>query len=112
MVPPETSLRPAGIELDVLAQRVAGLAGLADRIDPLRRLTGPCLPPTVIVVPHLPAFDLQTHDAGAIDRDQHVDLVVFVVVGDALAVDDEVVIEELLTQEVPDGFLARGGEPR
>ena len=52
------------------------------------------------------------YDAGAIDGDQHVDLVVFVVVSDALAVDDEIVVEELLTQQVPDGFLARGGEPR
>ena len=61
-------------------------------------------------MPDLAALDLEADDAGALDRDDEVDLVVLEVVGDALAGDDEVVGLELIDQHLPDAPLGRVGE--
>lgn len=44
----------------------------------------------------LTALDLEAGDAGAVDGDDEIDLVLLVVVGDALAGDEEVVVKELV----------------
>ena len=50
-------------------------------------------------MPDLAALDLEADDAGALDRDDEVDLVVLEVVGDALAGDHSVVGLELRRAE-------------
>ena len=86
MVPAQPALSPAVVLLDEFAQRIAGFAGLADRIDLVVVAASP-LPPRVTVVPDIAALDLEAHDAGTFDRDDEVDLVVLEVVGDALTGD-------------------------
>ncbi|BBZ62534.1 hypothetical protein MMON_38350 [Mycolicibacterium monacense] len=49
-------------------------------------------------MPDLPALDLDADDAGALDGDDEVDLVILEVVGDALPRHDEVVGLELVDQ--------------
>ena len=61
-------------------------------------------------MPDLAALDLEADDAGALDRDDEVDLVVLEVVGDALAGDDEVVGLELFGQRLVDAALGAVGE--
>ena len=90
VVPAQPALSPAVVLLDEVAQRVTGFAGLADRIDLVLVAASP-LPPRVAVVPDLAALDLEADDAGALDRDDEVDLVVLEVVGDALAGNHQVV---------------------
>ena len=65
------------------------------------------LPPRVAVVPDVAALDLEADDAGALDRDDEVDLVVLEVVGDALAGNHPVVGLKLFEQRLVD--LALGG---
>ena len=103
--------RPAGVLLDVVAQGVAGFAGLADGLDGVLAAAA-FLPPAVAVVPDLAALDLQADDAGALDGDDEVDLVILEVVGDALARDDEVVGLELVDERLVDAALGAVGEPR
>ena len=62
------------------------------------------------VVPDLAALDLEADDAGALDRDDEVDLVVLEVIGDPLAGDYEVVGLELIDQRLPDLALGAVGE--
>ena len=111
MVPAQPALRPAGVLLDEVAQRVAGFAGLADRFD-LVLVAAALLPPRLAVVPDLAALDLEADDAGALDGDDEVDLVVLEVVGDALAGDDAVVGLELVEQGLVDRALGAVGEAR
>ena len=85
---------PPRVALDVVPECVAGFAGLADRFD-VCMLAAAELAPAVAVVPDLAAFDLKADDAGALDRDDEVDLVVLEMIGDTLAGDDEVVGLEL-----------------
>ena len=101
VVPAQPALRPARVLLDEVAQRVAGFAGLADGVD-LVLVAAALLPPVFAVVPDLAALDLQADDAGALDGDDEVDLVVLEVVGDALAGDDAVVGLQLLEQGLVD----------
>ena len=75
-------------------------------------LAAALLPPAVAVVPDLAALDLEADDAGALDRDDEVDLVVLEVVGDALARDDEVVGLKLVDQRLVDAALGAVGQPR
>lgn len=110
MVPPQAPLGPAGVGLDEVPQRIAGFAGLADRLDGLDVPAPALLPPLVAVVPDLAALDLDADDAGALDGDDEVDLVVLEVVGHALAGDDEIVVLELLSEELPDLALSVVGK--
>ena len=84
MVPAQPTLSPAVVLLDELTQRITGFAGLANRID-LVVLPASPLPPGVAVVPDVATLDLKTDDAGALDRHNEVDLMIFEVVGDTLA---------------------------
>ena len=111
MVPAQAALRPAGVFLDVVTQGVAGFASLADGVDPVV-VAAALLPPVFAVVPDLAALDLQADDAGALYRDDEVDLVVLEVIGDALAGDDEVVGFELLDQRLVDLALGGVGQAR
>jgi len=70
------------------------------------------LAPARPVMPDLTALDLQTDDAGTLDGDDEVDLVILEVVGDALAGDDEVVGLELLDERLVDVALGPVGETR
>ena len=63
-------------------------------------------------MPDLAALDLEADDAGALDGDDEVDLVVLEVVGDALAGDDPVVGLELVDQRLVDLALGAVGEAR
>ncbi len=111
VVPAQPALAPAGVLLDEVAQRVAGFAGLADGVD-LVLVAAALLPPGLAVVPDLAALDLEADDAGALDGDEEVDLVVLEVVGDALAGDDEVAGLELVDQRLPDAAFGAVGQPR
>ena len=84
MVPAQPALSPAVVLLDEIAQRIAGFAGLADRID-LVVVAASSLPPRVAVVPDVAALHLETDDAGTLDRDDEIHLMVLEVVGDTLA---------------------------
>ena len=95
VVPARSPECPPRVALDVVTQGVAGFAGLADRFD-VHVLAAAELAPARAVVPDLAALDLEADDAGALDGDDEVDLVILEVVGDALAGDDEVVGLELL----------------
>lgn len=110
VVPPQPSLRPRRVGLNVLPQRVTCGACLLDGVDALGWLTGPCLQPRVAVVPHLAALNLEAGDAGAVDGDDEIDLVLLVVVGDALTGDEEIVVEELVAQQGPDLLFGGGSE--
>jgi hypothetical protein len=81
VIPPQPALAPAVVVLDELAQRIAGFAGLTDRLDLVFVATTTRLPPCVAVVPDLAALDLQPRDASTFDGDDEVDLVVLEVVG-------------------------------
>ena len=105
VVPAQPALSPAGVRLDEFAQRITGVAGLADRIDLVFAAAAP-LPPRVAVVPDVAALDLKTDDAGALDRDDEVDLVVLEVVGHPLAGNHPVVDRQLFAA-VPDRPNAR-----
>ena len=59
-------------------------------------------------MPDLAALDLEADDAGTLDGDDEVDLVILEVVGDALAGDDEVVGLELF-ERAPGRPCARRG---
>ncbi len=109
VVPAQASLGPAGILLDVVAQRVAGFAGLADGVDPML-VAAALLAPAFAVVPDFAALDLEADNARAFDGDDEVGLVVLEVIGDALAGDDEVVGLELIDQHLPGAPLRRVGE--
>lgn len=61
-------------------------------------------------MPDLTALDFETHDAGALDGDDEVDLVVLEVVGHALARYEEIVGLELLDERLPDLALGAIGE--
>ena len=102
---------PPWVGLDVIAQCVAGLAGLADRLD-VDVLAAAELAPADAVMPYLAALDLEADDAGALDGDNEVDLVILEVVGNALTGDDEVVCLELFCQRLVDLALGAVGEAR
>lgn len=108
VVPAQPTLCPARVALDVVAECVTGVAGLTDRFD-VDLLAAAQSAPPVAVVPDFAALDFHADDAGAFDGDDEVDLVVFEVVGDALAGDDEVVGLELLFQRVVDTALGAVG---
>ena len=110
MIPAQPGLLPTLVALDEGAQRVAALAHLFDRVDHLRPARC-ALPPGVAVVPYAAALDLDADDACAFHGDDEVDLVVFLVVGDALADDDEVVGPELFVEGPPDRLLPVVDEP-
>jgi hypothetical protein len=63
-------------------------------------------------VPDVAALDLKTDDAGALDRDDEVDLVVLEMVGNALAGDHPVVGLKLFEQGLVDLALGGVGEAR
>ena len=109
VVPAQPALSPAVVLLDEFAQRIAGFAGLADRIDLVLVAASP-LPPRVTVVPDVAALDLEADDAGALDRDDEVDLVVLEVVGDALAGNHQVVRLELFLKGSVDLALGLVGQ--
>ena len=110
VVPAQPALGPAVVILDELAQRVAGFAGLADRVD-LVLVAATLLPPGLAVVPDVAALDLEADDAGALDRDDEVDLVILEVVGDTLAGDHPVIGLQLVEQGLVDLALGGVGEP-
>ena len=78
---------------------VAGLAGLPDRMD-RAFATAADLAPGLAVVPDLAALDLDADDAGALDGDDEVDLVVLEVVGDPLSGHDKVIGLKLINQRL------------
>ncbi len=90
MVPAQSALRPSRITLDEVTQRVTGVARLTDGLDLVVRGRVAAAARSA-VVPDLTALDLEADDAGTLDGDDEVDLVVLEVVGDALAGDDPVV---------------------
>ncbi len=106
VVPAQASLGPAGVLLDVVAQRVAGFAGLADRVD-LVVAAAAFLPPAFAVVPDLAALDFDADNAGAFDADDEVDLVVLEVISHPLSGDDQVVRFEMVGEGLP-GAPLRG----
>ncbi len=63
-------------------------------------------------MPDVAALDLEADDAGALDRDDEVDLVVLEVVGDALAGDHAVVGLQLVEQRLVDLALGGVGQAR
>ena len=109
VVPAQPALSPTVVVLDELAQRIAGFAGLADRVD-LVLVAATLLPPRLAVVPYLAALDLEADDVGALDGDDEVDLVVLEMVDDALAGDHPVVGLELFKESLVDLALGRVGE--
>jgi len=111
VVPAQPALRPAVVLLDELAQRVAGFAGLTDRLDLVLVAATP-LAPRLAVVPHLAALDLDANDARTFDRDDEVDLVVLEVVGDPLPGDDAVVGLHLCEQGLVDRAFGVVGQAR
>ncbi len=62
-------------------------------------------------MPDVAALDLDADDSGSFHGDDEVDLVVFLVVGHALAYDDEVIRPELLIKGTPDLLLPVVGKP-
>src|SRR5271170_4898246 len=109
VVPAQPALSPAVVLLNEFAQRITGFAGLADRIDPVLVAASP-LPPRVTVVPDVAALDLETDNAGALDRDDEVHLMVLEVIGDTLAGNHPVVWLKLFQQGLVD--IALGGNLR
>ncbi len=106
VVPAQPALSPAVVLLNEFAQRIAGFAGLADRIDLVLVAASP-LPPRVTVVPDVAALDLKADNAGALDRDDEVHLMVLEVIGDTLAGNHPVVWLKLFQQGLVD--IALGG---
>src|SRR5271170_3950091 len=106
VVPAQPALSPAVVLLNEFAQRIAGFAGLADRIDPVLVAASP-LPPRVTVVPDVAALDFNADNAGALDRDDEVHLMVLEVIGDTLAGNHPVVWLKLFQQGLVD--IALGG---
>jgi hypothetical protein len=66
-------------------------------------VAAPPLPPRVTVVPDIVALDLETDNAGALDRDDEVHLMVLEVVGDTLARNHQAVCLKLFPQGRPCG---------
>lgn len=91
-----------------MARLHARLTDGFDVVDALAAGLAPALP----VVPDLAALDLEADDARALDGDEEVDLVVFQVIGHALARDDEVTGLQLFDQGAPNGPLGAVGQPR
>ncbi|SKY73093.1 Uncharacterised protein [Mycobacteroides abscessus subsp. abscessus] len=105
VVPASTPLCPSWIGFDELTQCVAAIQRLLDRSDLFRRSAGSRLPPRLAVVPYFATLDFEAGDPGALDGHHEIDLVVFVVVGNALVRDEEVGVEELFIQQPPDRLL-------
>ena len=63
-------------------------------------------------MPDLAALDLEADDAGALDGDDEVDLVILEVVGDALAGDHQVAGVELRDERFPDPAFGPVGQSR
>ena len=110
MIPAQPGLLPALIAFDEGTQRVTAFPYLLDRVDRLRPARC-ALSPGVAVVPDVAALDLDADDSGTFHGDDEVDLVVFLVVGHALAYDDEVVRPELRVECTPDLLLPVVGKP-
>ena len=111
MIPPQPALGPARVGLDEVPQRVAGFPSLTHRFDAELPGAAP-LPPSGAVMPDLATLDLDADDARALDGHQEVDLMIFEVVGDPLAGDDEVALAELLHQFRTDPAFGGVGQPR
>ena len=61
-------------------------------------------------MPYLATLDFEAGDSRALDGHHEIDLVVFVVIGDALVRDEEVGVEELFIQQPPDRLLGTRSE--
>ena len=109
MVPAQPALSPAIVLLNEFAQRIAGFAGLPDRID-LVVVAASLLPPRVTVVPDVAALDLETDNAGALDRDDEVHLMVLEMVSDTLAGNHPVAWLKLFEQDSVDSALGGVGK--
>src|SRR5271170_2122873 len=109
VVPAQPALSPAVVLLNEFAQRIAGFAGLADRIDLVLVAASP-LPPRVTVVPDVAALDLETDNAGALDRNDEVHLMVLEMVGDTLTGNHPVVWLKLFQQGLVDIALGGAGK--
>ena len=102
--PDRRAASPGGGRLDPVLEHVLGRHRLTDGIDPPLSL-GRLLPPLTVRVPDRPALDLHHHDAGTIENDGQIELVVAAMVGEVLVRDQEIVLAELLVQGVPDAVL-------
>jgi hypothetical protein len=111
VVPSWSLQRPARVALDVVAQGVARFAGLTDGFD-VHVLAAAELAPAIAVVPDFAALDLDADDAGALDGDDEVDLVVLEVIAAALAGNDEIGGLKLLGQRLVDAALSTVGQAR
>ena len=63
-------------------------------------------------MPHLAALDFKADDAGTPDGDDEVDLVIFPVVGDPLADDDQVAFAELRDEQAKNPAFGVVGQSR
>ena len=112
MAPPQAPARsPAGIGLDVVAQRVAGVAGLADGIDALGLAVALDQPALVGVVPDVGALDFNGDDAGVGHQGDQVDLMVLVAVGQPEVRQQRAAVE-LADRTQPDLVFGHGHERR
>ena len=96
---------PAGVLVEVLAQRVHGAPGLLGRVDRLVLHLPAGLPPRQPVVGDGAALDLQYGDAGARQRDDQVGLVVALAVDEPQVRQQRGVVRQLVAQRLPDRSL-------
>jgi hypothetical protein len=82
---------------------------LADRLNVDVPAAAELAPPGA-VVPHLTALHLNADYAGALNRNDEVDLAILQMVGDTLTGDDEVVGLQLLNQRLVNAALGAVGE--
>jgi hypothetical protein len=109
VVPPRPRECPPRVALDVVTEGVARFTGLTDRFD-VHVPAASDLAPAGAVVPHLAALDFEADDAGALDGDDEVDLMILEVISNALPRNDEVVGLKLLDQRLVDVALGPVGE--
>ena len=102
--PDRRAAGPRCRRLDPVLEHVLGRHRLADGVD-LALPVGRLLPPLTVGVPDRSALDLHHDDAGSVEHDGDVELVVAAVVGEVLIRDEQVVLAELLLQRAPHPML-------
>lgn len=99
--------RPAGPEAATTQQRLERVPGplhLTDRVDAVPTVAAALVPRALVPV-DVTALDLDRRDPDSRPRDEHVDLVLVLVLLEVQAVDDDRVVRQLRDERLPHGTL-------